>query len=57
MKTIVIRIICQYCGTDNHCAVPVTDYKKSKNWVCLKCDAFLFEIFEKEEIKEIKSEI
>jgi hypothetical protein len=48
MKPIVIRIICRYCGADNHCAVPVTDYKKSKNWVCLKCDAFLFEIFEKE---------
>lgn len=45
---ISIRIICRFCGADNHCPIAITDYKKYKTYGCSNCEAHLFDVVDDE---------
>ena len=39
-----IRIVCHYCSALNDCPMPLDDFRKPKNYACVKCEGHLFEI-------------
>ena len=47
---ITVRIICQYCGSDNYCGVPIGTLESVNVFRCKVCEGHLFDI---QDIKNI----
>jgi len=47
---ISVRIICQYCGSNNYCGIPIGELKTVKIYACATCEGHLFDL---EDIREI----